>query len=101
MPGDFSRAAPVQLRPENRPSVVSAPDFHIRAGLLAPKGTPRPVVAKPRDALQGVVDAPDFKAAMDELETPAAFKQDADFNRFSDARRLTEGVWRVGRIETK
>lgn len=78
-------------------------EFYIWAGLFAPKGTPEPVVAKLRDTLQGVVNDPDFKAAMDKLETPIAFKQGADFRRFfdADAKRLAEGVRRVGRIETK
>src|SRR5262245_21238683 len=60
-------------------------EFYIWAGLFAPKGTPDPVVAKLRDALQGVVTDPEFKASMDKLETPIAFKQGADFKRFFDA----------------
>jgi hypothetical protein len=46
---------------------------------------------------------PDFKAAMDKLETPIAFKQGDDFQRFfdADAKRLAEGVRKVGRVEDK
>ena len=78
-------------------------EFYIWAGLFAPRGTPEPVVAKLRDALQGAVNDPDFKAAMDKLETPITFKQGAEFRRFfdADAKRLAEGVRRVGKIETK
>jgi tripartite-type tricarboxylate transporter receptor subunit TctC len=49
------------------------------------------------------VNDPDFKAAMDKLETPIAFKQGEEFQRFfdADARRLAEGVRKVGRIEPK
>jgi hypothetical protein len=40
---------------------------------------------------------------MAKLETPIAFKQGEDFRRFfdADARRLAEGVRRVGKIEAK
>jgi hypothetical protein len=40
---------------------------------------------------------------MDKLETPVAFKQGDDFQKFfdADARRLAEGVRRVGRVEQK
>ena len=78
-------------------------EFYIWAGLFAPKGTPEPVLAKLRDALRGAVADPDFKAAMDKLETPVAFKQGAEFQKFfdADAKRLADGVRKVGKIETK
>jgi tripartite-type tricarboxylate transporter receptor subunit TctC len=78
-------------------------EFYSWAGLFAPKGTPEPVVQKLRDSMRQVVADPEFKAAMDKLETPIAFKQGDEFQRFfdSDARRLAEGVRKVGRIETK
>jgi Cys-tRNA synthase (O-phospho-L-seryl-tRNA:Cys-tRNA synthase) len=46
---------------------------------------------------------PAFKGAMDNIETPIAFKQGEDFARFfaADARRLAEGVRKVGRVEDK
>jgi tripartite-type tricarboxylate transporter receptor subunit TctC len=78
-------------------------EFYIWAGLFAPKGTPEPVVARLRTAVREAVNEPDFRNAMDKLETPIAFKQGEEFQRFfdADARRLAEGVRRVGRIETK
>ena len=78
-------------------------EFYIWAGLFAPKGTPEPVLARLRDAMRAAVADPDFKAAMDKLETPIAFKQGAEFQAFfdADARRLAEGVRKVGRIEEK
>ena len=49
------------------------------------------------------VAEPEFKSAMDKLETPIAFKQGEEFQRFfdADARRLAAGVRKVGRIEEK
>jgi tripartite-type tricarboxylate transporter receptor subunit TctC len=78
-------------------------EFYIWAGVFAPRGTPEPVLAKLRDALRAVVQDSEFKTAMDKLETPIAFKQGEEFQRFfdADAKRLAEGVRRVGRIEEK
>ena len=78
-------------------------EFYIWAGLFAPRGTPEPVLQKLRDAVRAAVADPEFKAAMDKLETPIAFKQGDEFQKFfdADARRLAEGVRKVGRIETK
>jgi tripartite-type tricarboxylate transporter receptor subunit TctC len=78
-------------------------EFYIWAGVFAPRGTPEPVLARLRGALRAAVDDPDFRAAMAKLETPVVFKQGDEFRRFfdADARRLAEGVRRVGRIEEK
>jgi tripartite-type tricarboxylate transporter receptor subunit TctC len=76
-------------------------EFYIWAGLFAPRGTPEPVLAKLRETLRVAVNDADFKAAMDKLQTPIAFKQGEEFQKFfeADARRLAEGVRKVGKIE--
>ena len=78
-------------------------EFYIWAGVFAPRGTPEPVLARLRDGLRTAVADPEFKGAMDKIETPIAFKQGEDFARFfaADARRLAEGVRKVGRVEDK
>jgi tripartite-type tricarboxylate transporter receptor subunit TctC len=78
-------------------------EFYIWAGLFAPRGTPEPVVARLREATRAVANDADFKGAMDKMQTPIAFKQGAEFKSFfeADARRLAEGIRRVGRIEEK
>jgi tripartite-type tricarboxylate transporter receptor subunit TctC len=78
-------------------------EFYIWAGVFAPRGTPEPVLAKLRATVREAVNDSDFKAAMDKLETPVTFKQGEEFQKFfdADARRLAEGVRRVGRIESK
>jgi tripartite-type tricarboxylate transporter receptor subunit TctC len=78
-------------------------EFYIWAGLFAPKGTPEPVLAKLRDATRAAVAEPEFKSAMDKLETPIVFKQGPDFQQFfdADAQRLAAGVRKVGRVEEK
>jgi tripartite-type tricarboxylate transporter receptor subunit TctC len=78
-------------------------EFYIWAGLFAPRGTPEPVLAKLREATRAAVAEPEFKAAMDKLQTPIAFKQGDEFQTFfdADARRLAAGVRKVGRVEDK
>ena len=78
-------------------------EFYIWAGVFAPKGTPEPVLQKLREALRAAVNDSEFKQAMEKIETPVNFKQGEEFQRFfdADARRLAEGVRKVGRIETK
>ena len=78
-------------------------EFYIWAGLFAPKGLPEPVLAKLRDATRTAVGEVEFKSSMDKMATPIAFKQGDEFKRFfeADARRLAEGVRKVGRIEEK
>jgi tripartite-type tricarboxylate transporter receptor subunit TctC len=78
-------------------------EFYIWAGLFAPRGTPEPVLARLREAARAAVAEPEFKAAMDKLQTPIAFKQGDEFQKFfdADARRLADGVRKVGRVEDK
>jgi tripartite-type tricarboxylate transporter receptor subunit TctC len=78
-------------------------EFYIWAGLFAPRGTPEPVLEKLRDTVRAAVDDPEFKSAMQKLETPVAFKQGEEFQKFfdADARRLAEGVKKVGRLEAR
>jgi tripartite-type tricarboxylate transporter receptor subunit TctC len=78
-------------------------EFYIWAGLFAPKGTPAPVVARLRESMRTAVNDPEFKGAMDKMQTPITFKQGDEFKSFfeADARRLAEGVRRVGRVEEK
>jgi tripartite-type tricarboxylate transporter receptor subunit TctC len=78
-------------------------EFYIWAGVFAPRATPEPVLVRLREALKAAVEEPDFKAAMDKLQTPVAFKQGKEFQEFfdADARRLAAGVRKVGRVEDK
>jgi len=78
-------------------------EFYIWAGLFAPRDTPEPVLATLRQSVRAAVADPDFRAAMGKLETPVAFKQGEEFTKFfeADAKRLAEGVRRVGRVETQ
>jgi len=78
-------------------------EFYIWAGLFAPRGVPAPALARLREATRAAVAEPEFRSAMDKMQTPIAFKQGDEFKRFfeADARRLAAGVQKVGRIEDK
>ena len=78
-------------------------EFYIWAGVFAPAGTPAPVLTKLRDAVRQAVQDPDFKAAMAKIETPIAYLDAPEFQKFwgKDARMLADAIKRVGKIEEK
>jgi tripartite-type tricarboxylate transporter receptor subunit TctC len=78
-------------------------EFYIWAGVFAPSGTPAPVLRTLRDAVRQAVQDPDFKAAMTKLETPVAYLDAPEFQKFwdKDAKMLADAIKRVGKIEEK
>jgi tripartite-type tricarboxylate transporter receptor subunit TctC len=78
-------------------------EFYIWAGLFAPRGTPEPIMKKLRDTVRAAVQDPDFKNAMLKLETPIAYMDAPEFQKFwdKDAKMLADAIKRVGRIEEK
>ena len=78
-------------------------EFYIWAGMLAPKGTPEPVMKKVRDTLRQVVQEADFKDAMTKMETPIAYMDAPEFQKFwdKDSKILADAVKRIGRVEEK
>jgi tripartite-type tricarboxylate transporter receptor subunit TctC len=78
-------------------------EFYIWAGMLAPAGTPEPILKKLRDTVRQAVQDPDFKSAMAKLETPIAYLDAPEFQKFwgKDAKMLADAIKRVGKIEEK
>jgi tripartite-type tricarboxylate transporter receptor subunit TctC len=76
-------------------------EFYIWAGMFAPKGTPEPIMKKLRDTVRAAMQEPEFKGAMDKLETPIAYMDAPEFQKFwdKDAKMLADAIKRVGRIE--
>jgi tripartite-type tricarboxylate transporter receptor subunit TctC len=76
-------------------------EFYIWAGLFAPRGTPEPVMKRIRETVKQAVSTPEFKAAMDKLETPIAYLDAPEFQKFwdKDAKMLAAAIKRVGKIE--
>lgn len=76
-------------------------EFYIWAGMFAPKGTPEPIMKKLRDTVRAAVQDADFKAALDKMETPIAYLDAPEFQKFwdKDAKMLADAIKRVGKIE--
>lgn len=78
-------------------------EFYIWAGVFAPRGTPQPVLKKLRDTIRQAVNDPEFKTAMEKLQTPIAYMDAPEFQKFwdKDAKMLADAIKRMGRIEIK
>jgi len=76
-------------------------EFYIWAGLFAPKGTPEPIMKKLRDTVRAALQDAEFKNAMAKLETPIAYLDAPEFQKFwdKDAKMLADAIKRVGKIE--
>jgi tripartite-type tricarboxylate transporter receptor subunit TctC len=76
-------------------------EFYIWAGLFAPRGTPEPVMKIVRDSVRQAVNTPEFKGAMEKLQTPIAYLDAPEFQKFwdKDAKMLADAIKRVGKVE--
>jgi tripartite-type tricarboxylate transporter receptor subunit TctC len=77
--------------------------FYIWSGLFVPAGTPAPIRQKLRDTVKQAVATPEFKDAMAKIETPIAYLDAPEFQKFveRDAKRLEAAVIRIGKVEEK
>jgi len=78
-------------------------EFYIWSGLFAPVGVPAPVMQKLRDTVRQTVNDPEFKEAMAKIDTPIAYLDAPEFQKFveRDAKRLESAVIRIGKVEEK
>jgi len=76
-------------------------EFYIWAGLFAPRGTPPAVMKTTREAVKQAVNSAEFKGAMEKLETPIAYLDAPEFQKFwdKDAKMLADAIKRVGKVE--
>lgn len=76
-------------------------EFYIWSGFFAPAATPQPIINVLREATAKAVQAPDFKAAMQKMETPIAYLDAPEFRKFwdADADRLVKAVRNIGKVE--
>ena len=76
-------------------------EFYIWAGLFAPRGTPAPVMKVVRESVKEAVSTAEFKAAMEKLQTPIAYLDAPEFQKFwdKDAKMLADAIKRIGKIE--
>lgn len=76
-------------------------EFYIWAGVFAPAATPEPVLKVLRDGMRKTVADPEFKAAMEKLQTPIAYLDGPEFKAFwdKDAAMLAKAVQRIGKVQ--
>jgi tripartite-type tricarboxylate transporter receptor subunit TctC len=76
-------------------------EFYIWAGLFAPRGTPPAVMKSIRESVKQAVNTTEFKAAMEKLQTPIAYLDAPEFQKFwdKDAKMLAAAIKRVGKLE--
>jgi tripartite-type tricarboxylate transporter receptor subunit TctC len=76
-------------------------EFYIWSGFFAPAATPEPVIKLLREATAKAVQMPDFKSAMEKMETPIAYLDAPEFKKFwdKDAERLIKAVRNIGKVE--
>ncbi len=72
--------------------------FYIWSGLFAPAATPQPVMTALREIVKRTVEDPEFKEAMDKVETPITYLDAPQFKTFLDRDAAeTEGRGRAHR----
>jgi tripartite-type tricarboxylate transporter receptor subunit TctC len=78
-------------------------EFYIWSGVFAPAATPVPVVTRLRDAVRAAVADPQFKGAMEKVQTPISYLDAPEFRSFlaKDAARLKVAVEKIGKVEEK
>jgi tripartite-type tricarboxylate transporter receptor subunit TctC len=78
-------------------------EYYAWAGLFAPRAITAGVFKTLRDATRQAVQDPDFRTAMEKVQTPIAYQDADEFKTWwdRDAQRLAEVVKRIGRVEDK
>jgi tripartite-type tricarboxylate transporter receptor subunit TctC len=78
-------------------------EYYLWAGLFAPRGIPPAVLKTLRDGTRQAVQDPEFKSAMEKLQTPIAYQDADEFKTWwdRDAAILADVVKKIGRVETK
>ena len=76
-------------------------EFYIWAGMFAPKATPPEAVKILREATKKAANGPEFKNAMEKLNTPVYYLDGPDFQKFwdEDAARLAKAVRNIGKVQ--
>jgi len=78
-------------------------EFYIWSGVFVPAATPAPVIQRLRDAVRAAVADPQFKGAMEKVQTPISYLDAPEFRTFlaRDAARLKLAVEKIGKVDEK
>ena len=76
-------------------------EYYMWCGFFAPRATPPDILKILREATRQAAASPEFKAAMDKMNTPIDYRDADEFQKFwdKDAQRSIEAIRRIGRIE--
>jgi tripartite-type tricarboxylate transporter receptor subunit TctC len=78
-------------------------EFYIWTGVFVPTNTPIAIQQTLRNAVRQAANSPEFKAAMDKVQTPIAYLDAPEFQRYwtRDAARLATALEKIGRVAEK
>jgi tripartite-type tricarboxylate transporter receptor subunit TctC len=76
-------------------------EYYIWCGLFAPQATPKETLKILREAVRKVVATPEFKTAMEKMNTPIDYRDADDFKKFwdADAERLIKIIRYIGKVQ--
>jgi tripartite-type tricarboxylate transporter receptor subunit TctC len=94
-------------RPKSMPEVPTFKEqgydleYYFWVGLFAPKGTPAPVVAKLREAINTAAHSKEFVGTLDKLGQELAYMDQPAFASFwaADAKKMEDAVNLIGRVQ--
>jgi tripartite-type tricarboxylate transporter receptor subunit TctC len=95
------------VRPKSMPEVPTFKEqgydleYYFWVGLFAPKGTPEPVVAKLRQAINTAAHSKEFLGTLDKLGQELAYLDQPAFTSFwaADAKKMEDAVNLIGRVQ--
>jgi tripartite-type tricarboxylate transporter receptor subunit TctC len=78
-------------------------EFYIWSGVFAPAATPSPVLDRLRAAVREAANSPEFKGAMEKVQTPVSYLDAPAFRTYweRDAARLKVALEKIGKVEEK
>ena len=78
-------------------------EFYIWSGVFAPAAIPTPVLDRLRAAVREAANSPEFKGAMEKVQTPVSYLDAPAFRTYweRDAARLKVALEKIGKVEEK
>jgi tripartite-type tricarboxylate transporter receptor subunit TctC len=78
-------------------------EFYIWSGVFAPAAVPSPVLDRLRAAVREAATSPEFKGAMEKVQTPVHYLDAPAFRTYweRDAARLKVALEKIGKVEAK
>jgi tripartite-type tricarboxylate transporter receptor subunit TctC len=76
-------------------------EFYIWSGFFAPAATPPAAIKVLREGARVAAASPEFKSAMEKMDTPIQYLDAPDFQKFweKDAERLRKAVRNIGKVQ--